>query len=109
MLKLIVQHAPTLLAFLCGVQRRLSTPQLPPVLRLADALLVSEARQKTIAGVYRRIVDAPAPSHGAATLRLSPWTAEDLRAPIRHCIVADVVAYAHQSDTWRLSVSLEDS
>ncbi len=109
MLKLIVQHSPKLLAFLCGVQLRLTKPQLQHVLRLADALIVSEARHKTIAGLYRLIVDAPDPSKGADTLRISPWTAEDLRAPLRHFIVADLVAYAHQTDEWTLYVSLDDS
>jgi hypothetical protein len=109
LLKLIVQHSPTLLAFLCGLHLRLSKPQWQHVLRLADALIVSETRHKTIAGVYRLIVDAPDASNGADTLRISPWTAEDLRAPIRHFIVTDLVAYAHQSDQWTLYVSLDDS
>ena len=90
MLKLIVQHSPKLLAFVCGLQLRLTKPQLQHVLRLADALIVSEARHKTIAGLYRLIVDAPDPSNGADTLRMSPWTAEDLRAPMRHFIVTDL-------------------
>ena len=109
MLKLIVQHSPKLLAFLCGLHLRLSKPQWQHVLRLADALIVSETRHKTIAGVYRLIVDAPDASNGADTLRISPWTAEDLRAPLRHFIVADLVTYAHQSDHWTLYVSLDDS
>jgi hypothetical protein len=109
LLKLIVQHSPTLLAFVCGLHLRLSKPQWQHVLRLADALIVSETRHKTIAGVYRLIVDAPDASNGADTLRISPWTAEDLRAPIRHFIVTDLVAYAHQSDQWTLYVSLDDS
>jgi hypothetical protein len=109
LLKLIVQHSPTLLAFLCGLHLRLSKPQWQHVLRLADALIVSETRHKTLAGVYRLIVDAPDASNGADTLRISPWTAEDLRAPIRHFIVTDLVAYAHQSDQWTLYVSLDDS
>ena len=109
MLKLIVQHSPKLLAFLCGLHLRLSKPQWQHVLRLADALIVSETRHKTIAGVYRLIVDAPDASNGADTLRISPWTAEDLRAPIRHFIVTDLVAYAHQSNQWTLYVSLDDS
>jgi hypothetical protein len=50
LLKLIVQHSPKLLAFLCGLQLRLTKPQLQHVLCIADALLVSEARHKTIAG-----------------------------------------------------------
>jgi Transposase DDE domain len=109
LLKLIVQHSPSLLAFLCGLHLRLSKPQLQPVLRLADALIVSEIRHKTIAGLYRLVVDAPDPSNGADTLRISPWTAEDLRAPLRHFIITDLVAYAHQSNQWTLYVSLDDS
>ena len=109
MLKLIVQHSPKLLAFLCGLQLRLTQPQLQPVLRLADALIVSEARHKTIAGLYRLMVDAPDPSNGADTLRMSPWTAEDLRAPMRHFLVTDLVADAQQTDQWTLDVSLDDS
>ena len=109
MLKLIVQHSPTLLAFLCGLQLRLSKPQWQHVLRLADALIVSETRHKTIASLYRVIVEAPDPSNGADSLRLSPWTADDLRAPLRHCIVTDLVAYAHETNEWTLSVSLDDS
>jgi len=53
LLKLIVQHSPTLLAFVCGLHLRLSKPPWQQVLRLADALIVSETRHKTIAGVYR--------------------------------------------------------
>src|SRR2546422_425704 len=104
-----IHPSTKLLAFLCGVQLRLTKPQLQHVLRLVDALIVSEARHKTIAGLYRLIVDAPDPSNGADTLRISPWTAEDLRAPLRHFIVADLVAYAHQTDEWTLYVSLDDS
>jgi len=102
LLTLIGQHAPKLLAFLCGLHLRLHTPQWPHVLRLADALVVSEARHNPIASWYRLSVEAPDPSNGADTLRMSPWTAEDLRAPLRHCIVADLVAYAHQHDQWTL-------
>ena len=109
MLKLIVQHSPKLLVFLCGLHLRLHKPQWQHVLRLTDALVVSEAQHKTIASLYRLIVEAPDPSNGADTLRISPWAAEDLRAPIRHFIVADLVAYAHQSDQWTLYVSLDDS
>src|SRR5262249_60331678 len=104
-----MERTTTRRAFLYGLHLCLSKPQGPHVLRLADALVVSEARHKTIAGLYRLIVEAPDPSNGADTLRLSPWTAEDLRAPIRHFMVADLVAYAHQSNQWTLYVSLDDS
>ena len=92
MLKLIVQHSPQLLVFVCGWPLHLHTPPWQHGLRLTDALVVSAARHNTLASVYRLIVEAPAPSHGADPLRISPWTAEDLRAPLRPCIVADLVA-----------------
>jgi len=109
LLKLIVHHSPQLLAFLCGLHLRLTQPQWRHVLRIADALIVSEARHKTIASLYRLIVEAPDPSNGADSLRISPWTAEDLRAPVRHCTVADLVAYAYEAQAWTLYVSLDDS
>jgi hypothetical protein len=109
LVKLIVQHSPNLLAFLCGLHLRLSKPQWQHVWRLADALMVSEARHQTMAGLDRLLVDAPDPSHGADPRRISPWTAEAIRSPMRHCLVTDLVAYAHQSDQWTLSVSLDDS
>ena len=102
MLKLIVQHSPKLLSFLCALQLRLTKPQWQHVMRIADALIVSETRHKTIASLYRVIVEAPDPSNGADSLRLSPWTADDLRAPLRHFIVTDLVAYAHETDEWTL-------
>ncbi len=87
---------------MCGLHLRLTKPQWQHVLRLADALIVSDARHKTIASLYRLIVEAPDPSNGADSLRISPWTTEDLRAPLRHLTVADLVAYAHEAQEWTL-------
>jgi len=109
LLKLIVHHAPKLLVFVCGLHLRLSKPQWQHVSRLADALIVSDTRHKTIAGLYRLIVDAPEASNGADSLRISPWTADDLRAPLRLLTVTDLVAYANETNEWTLSVSLDDS
>jgi hypothetical protein len=91
------------------LQLRLSKPQRQHVLRLADALIVSATRQKTIASLYRVMVEAPDPSNGADRLRLSPWTADNLRGPLRHFIVTDLVAYAHEADARTLYGSLDDS
>jgi hypothetical protein len=71
--------------------------------------MVSDTRHKTIAGLYRLIVDAPEASHGADSLRISPWTAEDLRAPLRLFPVTALVAYANETNEWTLYVSLDDS
>jgi len=88
--------------FLYGLPLRFTKPQVPQVLRLAEALMVSDARHKTLAGWYRLRVAAPDPSQGADTLRLSPGTAEDLRAPMRRLRVTDWVASAQQTAPWTL-------
>jgi hypothetical protein len=53
--------------------------------------------------------EAPDSANGADRLRISPWTADDLRAPLRPCIVTDWVAYAREADERTLSVRLEES
>ena len=109
MLKLIGHSSPQLLAFLWGLHLRLTKPQLRHVLSLADALIVSEARHKTIAGLYRLVLNAPDPSNGADSLRISPWQADDLRTPLRTFVIEDIVAYTQEINTWTLHVSLDDS
>ena len=94
---------------MCGLHLRLSKPQWQHVVRLADALVVSASRHKTIARLSRLLVDAPASSHGADTLRISPWAAEAIRAPLRQLMVEDLVTYASQSGPWTLYVSVDDS
>ena len=74
---------------MCGLHLRLSKPQWQHVIRMADALIVSDTRHKTSAGLYRLIVDAPDASNGADSLRLSPWTTEDLRARLLEAITVD--------------------
>jgi hypothetical protein len=70
---------------------------------------VSEARHKTIAGLSRLVLNAPDPSNGADSLRISPWQADDLRSPLRTFVIKDIVAYAQEINTWPLYVSLDDS
>jgi hypothetical protein len=78
----------------------------PPRLRLADALIVSETRHKTIAGLYRLLVDAPPPRMGQTHGASVPGRP---RISARRCIVADLVTFTHQSDQWTLSVNVKDS
>jgi hypothetical protein len=94
---------------LWSLHLRLTKPQLRHVLSLADALIVSEARHKTTAGLYRLVLNAPDPSNGADSLRISPWQANDLRTPLRTFVIEDIVAYAQEINTWTLYVSLDDS
>jgi hypothetical protein len=72
LLKLIVQHSPTLLVFVCGLHLRLHKPQWQHVLRRAETLVVSEARQKTMASLYRLIVEAHDPLERGGRAAASP-------------------------------------
>ena len=73
MIKQIVQHSSKLIEFLVLLQLNLTKPQTRHVLRIADAVIVSEAPYKTLATLYDIIVDAPDASNGADFLRISPW------------------------------------
>src|SRR5712691_5838635 len=68
----------------------------------------SEARNTNLAGLYRLIVEVLDPSNGADSVRIRLRTTEDLRAPVCHDTVADLVAYAHEAHAWTLDVSLDE-
>lgn len=109
MLKLIVQHSPSLIAFLIGLKLNLSRPQLNHVTRLADSLITSEGKHKTVASLYELVVDAPDASNGCDTLRIAPWDAEDIRKPKREFVVEDIVRYAEATGEQIIYVSVDDS
>ena len=109
MLKLIVQHSPLLITFLLNLKLRLTKPQHRHVLRMTDSLIVSEARHKTIASLYRLIVDAPHASNGADNLRISPYTAEDFRSRQRQFVVKEMTEHAQKTGNWAVTVSIDDS
>jgi len=109
MLKLIVQHAPSLVGFLVTLNLSLSRPQRKHVLRLSDAIIVTEGKHKTVASLYDTIVDAPDASNGCDSLRISPWTAEDLRKPLREFAVQEIVKHGEESGDKTVYVSIDDS
>jgi len=59
--------------------------------------------------LYRLVLNAPDPAHGADSRRLSPWQADDLRTPLRTFVIEDIGAYAQEINTWTLYVRLDDS
>ncbi|HBY93672.1 MAG TPA: hypothetical protein DEP84_06825 [Chloroflexi bacterium] len=82
MLIRIIHNPPHLCPFFEQLNVNLSKPQQRHMLNMADALLVCED-EKTLANLPRQFVEAPDASNLADFLRISPWSAEDVRAGIR--------------------------
>lgn len=109
MIKQIVQHSAKLIEFLVLLQLNLSKPQYRHVLGIADAAIVCEAPHKTLTTLYDLIVDAPHPSNAADCLRISPWSANDLREPLREFTIGDLMQVANLGGGEPLFVSIDDS
>ncbi len=109
MIKLIVHHSAKLIQFLVLLQLNLSKPQYRHVLRIADAAIVCDAPHKTLTTLYDLIVDAAHPANAADCLRISPWTADDLRAPLRAFTIGDLLQFANEMEGEVLFVSIDDS
>jgi hypothetical protein len=109
MLKTIADVSPQLAAFVLTLQLPLSRPQLRHVSQVADALITTEG-SKTLSALYRHIVDDPCPKAAADTFREAPWTADDLRIPLREHLVQQAFAIADAEGAPRLVfLSLDDS
>jgi hypothetical protein len=72
LLKRIVHQSAKLVMFIGLLQLPLTKPQRQHVQRLADAVIVSEARHKTLSALYALIVAAPDATNAADCLRISP-------------------------------------
>ncbi len=82
MLKTIAEVSPVLLSFIEDLGLPLSRPQKRHIAQVADALITTEG-SKTLSALYRNIVGDPCPKAAADTFREAPWTADDLRVPLR--------------------------
>lgn len=109
MIKQIVQHSAKLIEFLVLLQLNLAKPQYRHVLSIADAAIVCEAPHKTLTALYDLIVDAAHPSNAADCLRISPWSAADLREPLREFTIGDLMQFAALMEGEALFVSIDDS
>jgi hypothetical protein len=89
MLTHILHNSPKLCAFLDHLDIELYKPQRQHILNMADALLTCED-EKTLAALQRQFLEAPDASNVADFLRISPWSADAVRAALR----ADQVAWA---------------
>lgn len=109
MLTRILHPPEQLCTFVHSLGLRLSQPQLRHLIRLADALLVWEG-PKTLTALQRQFVQAPDPSNWADFLRISPWSASEVRAAARARQVAWLIAEAERAGAPRvIYINLDDS
>jgi Transposase DDE domain len=109
MLTKILHNSADLCTFLDQLELTLSQPQRRHVLNLADALLVCDS-DKTLAELQRQFVECVDASNMADTLRIAPWTAEDVRRPVGQFMIREALARARAQGTLdAIYVSLDDS
>lgn len=96
MLTRILHNSEPLQSFLQGLGVALSQPQERHLLNMADALLVCED-DKTLAALQRQFVQAVDASNMADFLRISPWSADEVRAAIRQAQVSHLLRRAVQA------------
>ncbi len=95
MLTTIVQQSQALVAFISALNLALYQPQIRHLIRLVDALLVSEGC-KTISGLYRLWIGQPDPKTGADFFRESPWSVETLSRPRKQFMLQKLLEFARQ-------------
>jgi hypothetical protein len=109
MLPIIIQHTPTLMAFMLALQLSLSRPQRDHVLNVMAGLIVGQGR-KTLSDLCRVHVEQPDPKAMADTFRESPWTANLIRSPLRSFLVRTALRLAQAAGAEQLVfLSLDDS
>jgi hypothetical protein len=109
MLPIIIQHTPTLMAFMLALQVSLSRPQRDHVLNVIAGLIVGQGR-KTLSDLSRLHVEQPDPKAMADTFRESPWTANLIRSPLRSFLVRTALRLAQTVGAAHLVfLSLDDS
>lgn len=109
MLPVIVQHSETLAAFIFALNLALYQPQIRHLLRVADALIVSNER-KTLSDLSRMFRIAPGPKALADFFRESPWTVDLIGKPRKKFMLQKCLELAHKAGMeLKILVSLDDS
>jgi hypothetical protein len=109
MLTRIVHNSEKLCTFLDRLDLQLSQPQRRHIHNMADALLTCEDT-KTLAALQRQFVEAPDASNMADFLRISPWSADDVRAALRAHQVTWLLAEAERTGSPKvIYINIDDS
>ena len=95
MLKRIFSPSQVFRNFIVGLHLSLSRPQTGHILRVGEAIIVTEGR-KTLSGMYRECVDAPDESAVADFFRQSPWSAEEIQRPMMEFAIAYLLSVAKE-------------
>ncbi len=109
MLSIIVQHSANLVAFIDALHLALYQPQMRHLLRIVDALLVSN-QSKTISALYRLFQEKTDPKNGADFFRESPWRAEDIGAFRKRWMVKTFLELASKLNiSFEIFIKIDDS
>jgi len=109
MLKSIAEIAPELLNFIETLELPPSRPQKQHVVQVTDALITTEG-SKTLSILNRSIVGDPCPKAAADTFREAPWTADDIRVPLRTHLVQFLFKLSEEMGLEKqVFLSLDDS
>ncbi len=109
MLTRILHNSPSLCTFVEQLDLSLSKPQQQHVINLVDGLPVCEG-SKTLAALQREFVECVDVSNMADTLRIAPWTANDLQEPVGAFLVRTAIAQARAVGKLNyITISLDDS
>ncbi len=109
MLTLIVQHSSNLVAFIDALKLELYQPQMRHLLRVVDALLVSN-QSKTISALYRLFQEKTSPKNGADFFRESPWQAEDIGAFRKRWMMKTFLELASKiNPSFKIFIKIDDS
>ena len=109
MLKSIAEVSPELEQFVQSLKFSLSQPQQQHVVQVADALITTEG-DKNLSALYRSIVGDPCPKAAADTFREAPWSADDVRIPLRSHLIGEIFDLAEAKGLGKqVFLSLDDS
>jgi len=95
MLKKIFAPSKVFASFIVGLHLSLSKPQINHILRVGEAIIVSEGK-KTLSGLYRECVDAPDVSAVADFFRQSPWSGEEMQEGVMKFGIAYLLLIAEE-------------
>jgi len=95
MLKKLFAPSEVFASFIIGLHLRLSKPQMSHVLRVSEAIIVSEGK-KTLSALYRECVDAPEVSAVADFFRQSPWSGEKIRDSVMEFVIGYLLLLAEE-------------
>ncbi len=95
MLKKLAAPSGVFARFIIGLHLSLSKPQMNHVLRVGEAIIVSEGK-KTLSALYKECVDASDVSAVADFFRQSTWSGEEMRKELMRFVIVYLLLVAEE-------------